>query len=110
MTDPLVKVFSRVFTMTNLQASLVQFCFYGAYFCLAIPAALIIKRFTYKTGVLVGLGLFVLGSFLFYPASLSMQLGSFLAAIFVLASGLSILETSCNPYVCALGPDDTATK
>jgi len=110
MTDPLVKVFSRIFTMTNFQSSLVQFSFYGAYFCLAIPAALIIKRFTYKTGVLVGLGLFVLGSFLFYPASLSMQFGSFLAAIFVLAGGLSILETSCNPFVCSLGPEESATR
>lgn len=110
MTDPLVKVFSRVFSMSTLQSSLVQFSFYGAYFCLAIPAALIIKRFTYKTGVLLGLGLFVLGSFLFYPASLSMKYGSFLAAIFVLAGGLSILETSCNPFICALGPEDSATR
>ena len=110
MTDPLVKVFSRIFTMSNLQSSLVQFSFYGAYFCLAIPAALIIKRYSYKTGVLLGLGLFVLGSFLFYPASLSMQYGSFLFAIFVLAGGLSILETSCNPFICALGPENTATR
>jgi MFS transporter, FHS family, L-fucose permease len=110
MTDPLVKVFSRIFTMSAFQSSLVQFSFYGAYFCLAIPAALIIKRYTYKTGVLLGLGLFVLGSFLFYPASLSMQFGSFLIAIFVLAGGLSILETSCNPYICALGPESSATR
>lgn len=110
MTDPLVKVFSRIFTMTTFQSSLVQFAFYGAYFCLAIPAALIIKRFTYKTGVLVGLGLFVLGSFLFYPASRSMQFGGFLAAIFILAGGLSILETSCNPFICALGPEESATR
>lgn len=110
MTDPLVKVFSRIFTMSALQSSLVQFSFYGAYFCLAIPAALIIKRFTYKKGVLVGLGFFVLGSFLFYPASQSMQFGNFLAAIFILAGGLSILETSCNPFICAIGPEETATR
>ena len=88
MTDPLVRAFKGIFTdMSNLQSALVQFSFYGAYFCLALPAAFIIKRFSYKTGVLVGLGLFVLGSFLFYPASHSMQFGSFLLAIFILAGG-----------------------
>ncbi|HSL22444.1 MAG TPA: L-fucose:H+ symporter permease [Vicinamibacterales bacterium] len=110
MTDPLVKVFSRIFTMSALQSSLVQFSFYGAYFCLALPAAIIIKRYSYKTGVLVGLGLFAAGSLLFLPASRTMQFGHFLLAIFVLAGGLSILETSCNPYIIALGPPDTATR
>ena len=110
MTDPLVKVFSRIFTMSALQSSLVQFSFYGAYFCLALPAAIIIKRYGYKTGVLVGLGLFAAGSLLFFPASRTMQFAHFLMAIFVLAGGLSILETSCNPYIIALGPVDTATR
>jgi FHS family L-fucose permease-like MFS transporter len=111
MTDPLVRAFKGIFTdMSNFQSALVQFSFYGAYFCLALPAAFIIKRFSYKTGVLVGLGLFVLGSFLFYPASRSMQFGYFLMAIFILAGGLSILETSCNPYVIALGPEETGTR
>lgn len=110
MTDPLVKVFSRVFTMSALQSSFVQFSFYGAYFVLALPAALIIKRYSYKTGVLGGLGLFAIGSLLFFPASRTMEFNHFLAAIFVLASGLSILETSCNPYVIALGAEETATR
>jgi FHS family L-fucose permease-like MFS transporter len=111
MTDPLVSAFKGIFTdMTNFQSSLVQFSFYGAYFCLALPAAFIIKRFSYKTGVLVGLGLFALGSLLFLPASRSMQFGFFLMAIFVLAGGLSILETSCNPYIIALGPEETGTR
>lgn len=110
MTDPLVKAFSRIFTMSALQSSLVQFSFYGAYFCLALPAALIIKRYSYKTGVLVGLGLFAAGSMLFFPASRTMEFGHFLMAIFVLAGGLSILETSCNPYIIALGPASTATR
>jgi FHS family L-fucose permease-like MFS transporter len=110
MTDPLVKVFSRIFTMSALQSSLVQFSFYGAYFCLALPAAIIIKRYSYKTGVLVGLGLFTVGSLLFFPASRTMQFSHFLLAIFVLAGGLSILETSCNPYVIALGAPETATR
>lgn len=110
MTDPLVKVFSRIFTMTNLQGALVQFSFYGAYFCLAFPAALLIKRFTYKAGVLTGLGLFILGALLFYPASLLQQYWSFLLAIYVLAAGLSVLETSANPFILALGPEETATQ
>lgn len=110
MTDPLVKVFSRVFSMSNLEGALVQFSFYGAYFCLALPAAVLIKKTSYKTGVLVGLGLFIVGALLFYPASLTMQYWHFLAAIYVLASGLSILETSCNPYVIALGSPETATQ
>jgi FHS family L-fucose permease-like MFS transporter len=110
MTDPLVKAFSRIFTMSALQSSLVQFSFYGAYFVLALPAAVIIKRYSYKTGVLAGLGLFAAGSLLFLPASRTMEFNHFLMAIFVLAGGLSILETSCNPFIIALGPEATATR
>lgn len=84
--------------------------FYGAYFLLALPAALFIYRFTYKAGVLLGLGLFVLGALLFYPASLSMVYGHFLAALFILAGGLSILETTSNPYIIAMGPEATGTR
>jgi fucose permease len=105
MTDPLVKVFSRIRSMSNLQGALVQFSFYGAYFCFALPAAILIKRFSYKTGVLTGLGVFIFGALLFYPASLTMNYLHFLLAIYILASGLSILETSCNPYIIALGAD-----
>ena len=72
MTDPLVKVFSKIFTMSTFQAALVQFCYYGAYFCLALPAAFISKRYSYKVGVLTGLGLATIGAFAFYPASLMM--------------------------------------
>ncbi len=111
MTDPLVRAFKGIFTdLTNAESALVQFSFYGAYFVLALPAAFLIKRFSYKTGVLVGLGLFAVGALLFYPASLAMRFGPFLGAIFVLASGLSILETSCNPYIVALGPEETGTR
>lgn len=110
MTDPLVKVFSRIFTMSAFESSLVQFSFYGAYFCLALPAAVLLKKTSYKTGVLVGLGIFICGAMLFYPAGISMQYGYFLAAIFVLAGGLSILETSCNPFIVALGSEETATR
>jgi MFS transporter, FHS family, L-fucose permease len=111
MTDPLVSAFKGIFTgMSNFESALVQFSFYGSYFVLALPAAFLIKRFSYKTGVLTGLGLFALGSLLFYPASQAMQFGYFLVAIFVLAGGLSILETACNPYIIALGPEETATQ
>ncbi len=110
MTDPLVNGFKSIWQMSHLQAALVQSAFYGAYFCLALPAALLIKRTTYKTGVLVGLALFIVGSLLFWPASQTMVYEHFLAALFVLASGLSVLETSCNPYVLAMGPEVTATR
>lgn len=110
MTDPLVKVFSKVFTMTNLQSALVQFAYYGAYFCLALPAAFINVRFSYKTGVLTGLGLACLGALAFYPASISMKYGFFLAALFIMAAGMSILETSANPFVMAMGPRHNATR
>ena len=110
MTDPLVKVFSKIFSMSTLQASFVQFSYYGAYFCLALPAAFINRRFSYKTGVLVGLGMAILGAFLFYPASQAMTFGFFLLALFTLAGGLSILETSANPFVIAMGPEHNATR
>lgn len=110
MTDPLVKVFSRIWSMSNLQGALVQFSFYGAYFCLALPAAILIKRYSYKTGVLTGLGLFIFGALLFYPASLTMTYANFLLALFILAAGLSVLETSCNPYIISLGNESTATQ
>ncbi len=110
MTDPLVQVFSKIFSMSVLQSSLVQFAFYGAYFCLALPAAFINQRFSYKTGVLTGLGLFAVGAFLFYPATQSMAYLPFLVALFVLAAGLSILETSANPFMISMGPEASATR
>lgn len=110
MTDPLVSVFSKTFSMSALQSALVQFSYYGAYFCLAIPAAMINKVFSFKTGMLIGLGMACSGAFLFYPASQAMTYGYFLAALFILAGGLSILETSANPYVMKLGSEATATR
>ena len=110
MTDPSVKVFSQIFAMSTVQSALVQFAYYGAYFCLAIPAAFINRRYSYKTGVLCGLGLAVIGALAFYPASLAMNYHYFLAALFILASGLSILETSANPFVMAMGPMENATR
>ncbi|SLN51034.1 L-fucose-proton symporter [Aquimixticola soesokkakensis] len=110
MTDPMVQVFSRIFSMSTVQASLVQFAYYGAYFLLALPAAFINRRFSYKTGVLAGLGLATFGALLFYPASIAMTYGFFLIALFCLAGGLSILETSANPFVISMGPEGNATR
>src|SRR3954454_8640929 len=92
LTDVLVGVFRHIFTMSNFQSALVQFAYYGAYFSLAIPAAFINRRFGYKAGVLTGLGLAAVGGMLFIPASRTLAYGFFLLALFVLATGLSILE------------------
>jgi FHS family L-fucose permease-like MFS transporter len=110
LSEVLVGVFRRIFTMSNFQSALVTFAYYGAYFLLAIPAAFINKRFGYKTGVLTGLGLAAVGGLLFIPASKILVYGVFLIALFVLAAGLSILETSANPFVIAMGPEQTATQ
>ncbi len=110
MTDTLLAAFKRIMSMSDFQTSWIQIAFYGSYFCLALPAALLIKKYTYKTGVLAGLGLFVAGALLFYPASQTMVYGHFLAALFVLAGGLSILETSSNPYVITMGSEETGTQ
>jgi len=110
LTDVLVSVFRTIFAMSNFQSALVQFAYYGAYFSLAIPAALINRRYGYKTGVLTGLGLAATGGLLFIPASRLLVYGYFLLALFVLAAGLSILETSANPFVIAMGPEASATQ
>ena len=110
MTDTLLAAFKRIMSMTDFQTSWIQIAFYGSYFCLAIPSALYIKRFSYKSGVLLGLGLFIAGSMLFYPASNTMVYGHFLTALFILAGGLAILETTANPYIMAMGSEETATR
>lgn len=110
LTDILVGVFRGIFDMSNFQSSLVQFAYYGAYFLLALPAALITSRFGYKAGVLTGLGLAAIGGLLFLPASNLLVYEMFLLALFTLAAGLSILETSANPFVIALGAEKTATQ
>lgn len=110
LTDPLVKVFKEIFTMSTFQASLIQFAFYFGYFCMALPGAMIARKFTYKTGVLLGLGVYALGCFLLYPAMLVETFFLFCFAYYVLACGLGILETNANPYVMALGSESSATR
>lgn len=110
LTDTLLAAFKRIMSMSDFQTSWIQMAFYGSYFCLALPAAIFIKRFTYKSGVLLGLGMYVAGALLFYPSSIAMQYGFFLGSLFVLAGGLSILETACNPYIIAMGDPKTGTR
>lgn len=110
MTDTLLAAFKKIMSMTDFQTSWIQIAFYGAYFCLALPSAMLIKRFTYKTGILAGLGLFIMGSLLFYPASQTMVYGHFLTALYILAGGLAILETTANPYIIELGPSETGIQ
>lgn len=110
LTDILVGVFRGIFDMSNFQSSLVQFAYYGAYFLLALPAAFITNRFGYKVGVLTGLGLAALGGLMFIPASQVLVYEFFLLSLFVLAAGLSILETSANPFVIAMGDEESATQ
>ena len=110
MTDTLLAAFKRIMSMSDFQTSWIQLAFYGSYFCLALPAAIFIKKFTYKAGVLLGLGLFVAGAMLFYPASQTMNYFHFLAALYVLAGGLSVLETSANPYIISMGPEESGVQ
>jgi FHS family L-fucose permease-like MFS transporter len=110
MTDTLLAAFKKIMSMSDFQTSWIQIAFYGSYFCLALPAAIFIKKFSYKAGVLLGLGMFVIGSLLFYPASITMNYFHFLGALYILAGGLSILETSANPYIIAMGPEETGTR
>ena len=110
LTDILVGVFRGIFDMSNFQSSLVQFAYYGAYFLLALPAGFINDRYGYKAGVLSGLGLAAIGGLLFLPASQVLEYEMFLLALFCLAAGLSILETSANPFVIAMGDESTGTR
>ena len=110
LTTPMVAGFKRIFEMNTFQASLVQLAYFGAYFLLAIPAALINQKFGYKAGLLCGVLLAAAGAIAFYPASKIMTYEAFLVALFAIAAGCSILETSANPYVMSLGPEETATR
>ncbi|HOC85325.1 MAG TPA: L-fucose:H+ symporter permease [Prolixibacteraceae bacterium] len=117
LTDTMLAAFKRIMSLTDTKTAWIQVaCYLFGYGCFAIPAALFIKKHTYKSGVLLGLGLFALGTFLFFPAkqvanvNIDISFLLFLMAIVVLFAGLSILETSTNSYVCAIGPEETATQ
>lgn len=110
LTDTLLAAFKRIMSLTDFQTSWIQIAFYGSYFSLAIPAAIFIKKFSYKSGVLLGLGMYATGALLFYPASISLQYGFFLIALYILAGGLTVLETTANPYIIAMGDEATGTR
>jgi FHS family L-fucose permease-like MFS transporter len=109
-TNPLVRVFKEVFLMSNLQSSLVQFAFYGGYATMAIPAALVIRRYSYRTGIIVGLALYALGALITIPASIFLSFWVFLIAFYILTFGLAFLETTANPYILSFGHPVTATQ
>lgn len=109
ITTPLVKSFSKIFRMSVTEGSLINVATYLGYFVMAFPAAMFIQRYTFKAGVLLGLTLFAVGVFMFLPARAMGYYYPFLLAYFILTCGLSFLETSCNPYIYCMGPEDSAT-
>lgn len=110
VTDPMVNAFKKVLELSNVQASWVQMAFYGGYFCMALPAALFMRKYSYKVGVLIGLGLYAGGALLFYPAAVTEQFWFFCLGLYVLTFGLAFLETAANPYILAMGSKKTATQ
>ena len=110
ITNPMVKAFSKIFRMSVTDGALVQVAFYGGYFAMAFPAAMFIRKYSYKSGILMGLGLYAIGALLFFPAKMTGTYYPFLLAYFILTCGLSFLETSANPYILSMGTEETATR
>jgi len=109
LNDVLIRQFQKALDVTRGQSGLIQTAFYGGYFLGAIPAALAMRRFGYKTGILIGLALYFIGAVLFYPAAELRQFMFFLLALYIIAFGLSFLETAANPFVSVMGPPQTAS-
>src|SRR6476620_7559883 len=110
LNDVLIRQFMKSFELTRFQAGLVQSAFYMGYFLLAVPASLLMKRAGYQAGFVTGLLLLGAGAFLFWPAALVGSYGFFLFALFVMASGLSFLETASNPFIAQLGDPDSSER
>ena len=110
ITNPMVAAFQTVMELSTFEASLVQFAFYMGYFIMAIPAALFIRKYSYKTGILIGLGLYAVGAFLFIPAAEVQSFPFFCASLFILTFGLAFLETTANPFILSLGAKETSTR
>ena len=110
ITNPMVAAFQTVMELSAAKASMVQFAFYGGYATMAIPAALFIRRYSYKSGILMGLGLYAVGAFLFIPAASFQQFSFFCVSLYVLTFGLAFLETTANPYILSLGDKRSATR
>ena len=110
ITNPMVAAFKTVMEISNAKAALIQFAFYGGYATMAIPAALFVKRYSYKKGILVGLALYAIGALLFYPAAKYEVFEFFLLSLYILTFGLAFLETTANPYILSMGDEETATR
>ena len=110
MTDTLLAAFRKIMQMSDTQTSFIQMAFYGAYFCIALPAALFIRKYSYKSGVVMGLVLYAAGAILFLPAAWVESYAFYLIAIYIMASGCSVLETASNPYIMSMGSPETATR
>ncbi len=110
ITNPMVAAFKTVMEISNAKAALIQFAFYGGYATMAIPAALFVKKYSYKKGILVGLALYATGALLFYPAAQFEMFGFFLVSLYILTFGLAFLETTANPYILSMGDEKTATR
>jgi FHS family L-fucose permease-like MFS transporter len=110
ITNPMVSAFKKVLELSNTQASWVQAAFYGGYFTMALPAAFVVKKYSYKVGIIVGLILYATGAILFYPAAAFENYVFFLIALYVLTFGLAFLETTANPFILSMGAVETATR
>jgi FHS family L-fucose permease-like MFS transporter len=111
LTNPMVSAFKKVMPeLSNVQASLVQFAFYFGYFFMALPAALFIRKYNYKSGIILGLSLYAIGAFMFYPAAKYEEFNYFLISLWVITCGLAFLETTSNPLILSLGDKETATQ
>lgn len=110
ITNPMVAAFKNILLISNFESSLVQFAFYGGYGFMAFPAALFIKRYSYKRGILLGLLLYAVGCFCFIPSGWMMAFWAFLISYFIMTCGLAFLETCANPFILSMGDPDTATR
>ena len=110
ITNPMVAAFQTVMELPARQASMVQFAFYGGYATMAIPAALFIRRYNYKYGILLGLSLYAMGAFLFIPAAAQQSFTFFCCSLYILTFGLAFLETTANPFILSLGSKSTSTR
>lgn len=110
ITNPMVAAFQTIMELPASQASLIQFAFYGGYATMAIPAALFIRRYNYKSGILLGLALYAVGAFLFIPAAAQQSFTFFCCSLYILTFGLAFLETTANPFILSLGSKETSTR
>lgn len=110
ITNPMVAAFQTIMEISATKASMVQFAFYGGYATMAIPASLLIRKYSYKTGILIGLALYAIGAFLFIPAANLQEFSFFCISLYILTFGLAFLETTANPYILTLGSQETSTR